>query len=732
MSIISQIGKNTNLVSALIWTMPAAILGYLMITLKLSLFMLFIGFNICAFGAILASGFIGRLKGKKSLKRLFIIASAIFLIALIITPPTQAAQIKEYTLPAGGSQPYDIIADTQAPYRVWWTEYGSDRIGNIKSDTGEITEYNLGTAARPYGITINEAYGVDRLYWTENSANMIGRMDVDGTSNKKRYPLGTTYGSGPRGISVENRTDYERVWFTLYDGNSICRMNLTGTKVDAPEIDQWYVPGAGSHPQMLIYSELWGGAWFTEYSSDQIGFLYPPLNLFKEWTLPTSNSFPFDIDIDSLGYVWFSMSGTNKIGRLNPYTNVITEYVMPNPNSRPFGISVDSADAIWIADNGANQIVRFTADLVFTEFAKPGGGSPWGIVAVSSSPDMIWATDGTTRILRLDPSIAVTTTTVPTTSQVTTTITTTTGSTTTLTTTSTGRWYFSTTNVATGTAVVSTTTVASSTEYTVSETVRHVYTTTIGTSTSYVATETDTLTTNTTLIQTSTSYIGTTTATLTWTSTVNGTATTFVTTVTATGPPPTNACIIATAAYGSELSPEVSFLRAFRDQTVMSTFAGKQFMSVFNAWYYLFSPHVAEVIAGSAFAKAIVKAALYPLIGALALAEYTSSLLFSLNPELAMVSGGIVASSIIGIVYFAPVAILFLLRIRRYYRIKNNSHTLTALAILWLTSAVVLTIGELLLAPVVVMFSTAMLVLATLTLSGIAVASFILQRSTKF
>ena len=37
-------------------------------------------------------------------------------------------------------------------------------------------------------------------------------------------------------------------------------------------------------------------------------------------------------------------------------------------------------------------------------------------------------------------------------------------------------------------------------------------------------------------------------------------------------------CIIATSTYGSELSPEVQFLREFRDDTVLNTFAGSGFM----------------------------------------------------------------------------------------------------------------------------------------------------------
>jgi len=47
-------------------------------------------------------------------------------------------------------------------------------------------------------------------------------------------------------------------------------------------------------------------------------------------------------------------------------------------------------------------------------------------------------------------------------------------------------------------------------------------------------------------------------------------------------------CLIATAAYGSELAQQVQFLREIRDNTVMSTSTGTAFMSGFNQLYYSF------------------------------------------------------------------------------------------------------------------------------------------------
>ena len=59
-------------------------------------------------------------------------------------------------------------------------------------------------------------------------------------------------------------------------------------------------------------------------------------------------------------------------------------------------------------------------------------------------------------------------------------------------------------------------------------------------------------------------------------------------------PEPGGGCLIATAAYGSELAPQVQYLREIRDNTLYSTVSGSSFMTSFNQLYYLFSPTVAD------------------------------------------------------------------------------------------------------------------------------------------
>jgi len=170
-------------------------------------------------------------------------------------------------------------------------------------------------------------------------------------------------------------------------------------------------------------------------------------------------------------------------------------------------------------------------------------------------------------------------------------------------------------------------------------------------------------------------------------------------------------CIIATATYGSELSPEVQFLRGFRDNMVLNTFAGGCFMTVFNAWYYSFSPAVASIIASHELLRNIMKILLYPLIGILHLSAVTFSLL-GFNAEFAIVVSGLVASSLIGITYFTPAAlILYIIK-----KMKINLRVIKTQLAIWTISLGCIAIAEIVKWTELMMISTAMLVLSTISL----------------
>ncbi len=199
------------------------------------------------------------------------------------------------------------------------------------------------------------------------------------------------------------------------------------------------------------------------------------------------------------------------------------------------------------------------------------------------------------------------------------------------------------------------------------------------------------------------------------------------TTTTTTTTPEAPRCLVATAAYGSELAPEVQLLRNFRDNAILKTSAGSNFMVAFNAWYYSFSPSVANYVSDHWVERTMMKGLLYPLIGILLLSSSVYSVAGS-YPEVAALLSGLLASSSIGAFYLGlPLGILRA-KIRRLSGIRPERSLEKLLAVTLLGAIGALVAGEMLASSFVLMVSTSAVVVSMLFLSAAFVSSRIAQK----
>lgn len=117
-------------------------------------------------------------------------------------------------------------------------------------------------------------------------------------------------------------------------------------------------------------------------------------------------------------------------------------------------------------------------------------------------------------------------------------------------------------------------------------------------------------------------------------------------------------CLIATAAYGSEMAPQVQFLREIRDNQLMSTESGASFMSGFNQLYYSFSPYIADLERENPAFKEAVKIGITPLITSLSIMSLADS-----ESEVVSYGVGVILLNI-GMYGIAPAMLI--------YQIKNK------------------------------------------------------------
>ncbi|CDI04924.1 CFI-box-CTERM domain-containing protein [Candidatus Nitrosotenuis uzonensis] len=117
-------------------------------------------------------------------------------------------------------------------------------------------------------------------------------------------------------------------------------------------------------------------------------------------------------------------------------------------------------------------------------------------------------------------------------------------------------------------------------------------------------------------------------------------------------------CLIATAAYGTEMSSQVQTLREVRDSVLLRTESGSSFMAVFNSAYYSFSPAVADLERQSPAFKEVVKLAITPMLSTMSILSYVD-----INSEQQMLGYGIgIILLNLGIYFAIPAAIIIKLR----------------------------------------------------------------------
>ena len=112
-------------------------------------------------------------------------------------------------------------------------------------------------------------------------------------------------------------------------------------------------------------------------------------------------------------------------------------------------------------------------------------------------------------------------------------------------------------------------------------------------------------------------------------------------------------CLIATATYGSEMAPQVQFLREIRDNQLMSTDSGVSFMTGFNQFYYSFSPYIADYERENPIFQEAVKIGITPLLSSLSIMSHAES-------ESQVIGYGIgVILMNIGMYFIAPVMLFY-------------------------------------------------------------------------
>ena len=129
-------------------------------------------------------------------------------------------------------------------------------------------------------------------------------------------------------------------------------------------------------------------------------------------------------------------------------------------------------------------------------------------------------------------------------------------------------------------------------------------------------------------------------------------------------------CLIATATFDSELSYPVQHLREIRDEKLLKTQSGEKFMSIFNQFYYSFSPQIADYERKNPIFKEFVKISLLPMILSLSILNHIN---FESEGEVLVYGISLIILNL-GAYFFVPTILIFQIKkkIQQYQQFSNT------------------------------------------------------------
>jgi streptogramin lyase len=261
----------------------------------------------------------------------------------ILDPNTEA--FENVAIPVERANPRAVEVDKQGR---WWVVLGGPQsIAVYDPATNAWATHEVGMY--PHSVALDSSGGAwYNGHFTVNP-ELIGRVEMSGTTERFTVPPHPTFGSTPAGpIPYELRAARD------------------------------------------------GSIWGSELQGNRIFQFDPRTRTFKAWTLTTSHAGPRRLDVDSRGNVWVPQYGAGNLAVLDPQSGTITEMALPLANTAPYVARVDNARGrVWIG-TGAGD-VAFMYDLRakrFSTFHLPAAGALVRHMSIDARNGDVWLAYG--------------------------------------------------------------------------------------------------------------------------------------------------------------------------------------------------------------------------------------------------------------------------------------------------------------------------------------------------
>jgi virginiamycin B lyase len=327
----------------------------------------------------------------------FLIAFGIALHSRGATPGTDVSDLKvtihEWAVPTKGAHPHDPAVGTDGA--LWFTEQMQNKIGRLDPKSGTFKEYSLNLAdSGPHGL-VSDRKG--NIWFTGNFKGYIGKLNPR-TGKVTEYKIPDPKGEDPHTAVFDGNGV---LWFTLQTANMIGRLDPHTGKIDLRT-----VPTNDSHPYGIAINSK-GVPIFCEFNANKLAKIDPQTMEITEVTLPTGVR-PRRMAIDANDRIYFTDFSGGNLGRLDAASGAVKMWPSPGGDrSAPYGITITADGMVWYSESGVkpNTIIQF--DPKTEKFARaniPSGGGTVRNMAATSDGRVYIACSGVDKVGVVEPA----------------------------------------------------------------------------------------------------------------------------------------------------------------------------------------------------------------------------------------------------------------------------------------------------------------------------------------
>lgn len=325
------------------------------------------------------------------------LAILVFTVALVRALPiadTVEVKIDEWLTPSTPPYPHDPAVAPDGT--IWYTGQRANVVGRFDPKTEQFKEFELPTPkSGPHGL---QADRDGNIWYTGNSAALIGKIEPK-TGKVTEFKMPDPKARDPHTIVFLSNG---LLLFTVQAGNFV---GLLDPKAQDGNIKLVAVPTANSRPYGIKLNSK-GIAFFDEFNAPKIGSIDPATMKITEYPLPDAAARPRRIAVARDDTVWYGDYARGFLGHLDPKTGKVVEFASPGgPTSKPYAIDITSDGAIWYVETGDdthNMLVRFNpATKKMQTFPIPSGGGTVRNMEIAKG-DVLWlAESGVGKIARV-------------------------------------------------------------------------------------------------------------------------------------------------------------------------------------------------------------------------------------------------------------------------------------------------------------------------------------------